>query len=234
MLNSDRLRRGGGLGLWGRFVFERRADAPLDHTVADADQLQNRPACLRRPTAAWRAARCGCSRPADRQTAGRFLGTARRPPACRPATSMHAAAGGHRRGDRLRSTCAQRSLLRHFFHSSLPRSALVPNSPAASVATLCLAGQRDALLHQRPDFLGLADRGDDAALGLGLALSSNSASRSVRNSALARLFEQGALMAGIAAEHAAFSSMSHVCTDAWRGEIVVQMVLLRCGRITQR
>ena len=40
-------------------------------------------------------------------------------------------------------------------------------------------------------------------------LSSNSASRSVRNSALARHFKQGPLMAGIAAEDPAFTSMSH-------------------------
>ena len=45
-------------------------------------------------------------------------------------------------------------------------------------------------------------------LTLGL-LSSTSASRSVRNRLLARLREQGPLMAGGTAELAAFSSMSH-------------------------
>jgi hypothetical protein len=49
------------------------------------------------------------------------------------------------------------------------------------------AGERDALLDQRSDFLGLFQRRDDTAFGLRAYSSSNSASRSVRNSALAKL-----------------------------------------------
>ena len=49
----------------------------------------------------------------------------------------------------LRRSCARSSRRR------VPRSAVVPNSSAASLGRRGLAGDRDALLDQRPHFLGL-------------------------------------------------------------------------------
>ena len=68
------------------------------------------------------------------------------------------------------------------FHSP-QRVALAPRLPGVAAALgaggelvgrflgrQAAAGDRDALLHQRPNFLGLGDRGDDAALDLGLVV----------------------------------------------------------------
>ena len=67
---------------------------------------------------------------------------------------------------------------------------------------------RDALLDQRADFLGLRDRGDDAALDLGRVVVELGVALGEEQGA-GQVAQQGPLVAGIAAERAAFSSMSH-------------------------
>ena len=63
-------------------------------------------------------------------------------------------------------------------------------------------------LDQRTDFLGLLDRGDDAALDLGLVVFVLGIAFGEEQRA-GQAPQQGALMAGNAAELAAFSSVSH-------------------------
>ena len=168
-----------------RFAFEGRADAALDDAVADADELEDR--------AGAGIAQARLGQPQDAGVAARPIDEPRGDFGEQHAHGLlvaeqlqAAAAGGDGRRDRPAFHFAQRSLLRHVFQASLPRSAVGAELAGRVFGRQAAAGERDALLDQRPDFLGLGDVVMMRPLTLGL-LSSNSASRSVRNSALARL-----------------------------------------------
>src|SRR5690606_29016212 len=81
----------------------------------------------------------------------------------------------------------------------------------------CPPRQGHAPLHQRPHFLGLGQRGDDASLDLGRVLVIGRVPLREDQGAC-QVAQQGALMVGIPAELAAAFSMSHgtsVCFLNW-------------------
>src|SRR5262245_5382672 len=146
------------------FIAERRLLALLHHAVANADELQDGSSASIPQPRLRQTDDAGVAALAIAKAGSQFReqdldgpGVAKQLPG--------PAAGSHGRSNRRRPF--------------VPLLAFAPLLPGVAVARgggpvlLCgfnvlkrLAGQRDALLHERPDFLGLRQRGDDAAFDL--------------------------------------------------------------------
>ncbi len=150
-----------------RGAFERRAPGPRVRLDRERRRIPESRGCRHRPNEAWPAARSVCNRPDDRESRGHVgeqhphgLLIAQQAPraAVRPRPERwpcSTASNGRSRAisSRLRY-CARRRWR-------------IPRPPAGRQAA---AGNRNAALDQRADFLGLFQGGDDPALDLRLVV----------------------------------------------------------------
>ena len=165
----------------------------LGHSVANADELQNGPSA--------RIAQPRLGQPHDAGVAARAIGKSRGDvreqirTACLSPSSTSAGGGRPRPAAMAWFHCLYLSLLRQLSTPRLSRAAVVANSSAASRCVQCIAGERDAASRPAGGPPWPFQRGDDAALDLGLVVV-QSASRSVSNRAAGQVAQQGPLMTG--------------------------------------